>query len=208
MSVSRHLACVGIGLFCLHSCFSGQTSKKSRSTTPAATRLSAPPVIVPVPRDGFCDFDLYIDNVQAEPDGGRSLVATALYKGQLVSIKVELSNQWTTSPTDKDVPIPVHYGNLTYRSQGNSSGALLALLDKCYGTHLKPTAMVQSTSFKAVALGGDPEHLESGITKIKLFHGSDVEVFTNIDLANRTLGIHEKDPEYRKALIRALTSHP
>ena len=46
---------------------------------------------------------------------------------------------------------------------------------------------------------------------LKLFHEADpedryAEFYTNIDLANGVLQLHEKDPGYRSAIIKALRS--
>jgi len=47
--------------------------------------------------------------------------------------------------------------------------------------------------------------------KIKVFYESDdmeryAELFTNIDLRHRVLQINEKDEEYRKPVVRALSA--
>ena len=94
-------------------------------------------------------------------------------------------------------------------SGANHVCALLQILDQLYATKLQPTTIRPTTAFTAISLGGEPSDLTKGPTKIKLFFESDAEdryaeLFTNIDLANGVLQIHEKDPEYRSALIKAL----
>jgi hypothetical protein len=69
--------------------------------------------------------------------------------------------------------------------------------------------VVATLGFTAISLGGEPADLGKGPAKIKLFFESDAEdryaeLYTNVDLASGVLQIHEKDPEYRSALIHAL----
>ncbi len=72
--------------------------------------------------------------------------------------------------------------------------------------------MRAETVFSGFSLQGDPEDLAGGVTKIKLFFEPDsedryAELYTDIDIAEGVLRINEKDPEYRTAIINALSSN-
>ena len=73
--------------------------------------------------------------------------------------------------------------------------------------------MIPKVAFTAIALHQGKIDLRTDSVKVKLF-GSDgepfdeaayYESFFNVDLANGFVYWNEKDPEYRKPLIRGLT---
>jgi hypothetical protein len=105
-----------------------------------------------------------------------------------------------------------YQGVITYRSIGADSDTFVQVLDELYGTKLSPKVMIGEVRFTGISLGGDPRDLQSGPVKIKLFFESDkqdeyAELFTNIQLADHRLEFHEKDPDYRLAVIKALQPH-
>ena len=73
---------------------------------------------------------------------------------------------------------------------------------------LKMTDKVESTTF---VLGGQPENFDSDYIKTKIFFddsdekGFYSEWYVNVDLKNKILELREKDSEYRKNIINALT---
>ena len=124
-------------------------------------------------------------------------------------MKVYLGPGWRSGALDKDVPLTVFRGGVSYRSVGAESDLLLQAMDELYGTKQAPKAMNKATEFTAITLGGDPRNLAKEPVKIKLFFESNAEdqyaeLFTNIDLKARKLYISEKDEEYRAAIVRAL----
>jgi hypothetical protein len=69
--------------------------------------------------------------------------------------------------------------------------------------------MNDEIKFQAVSLGINPQLIFSTPARIKLFYENIdeyAEVFLNINLQNRIIQWHEKDEEYRKALIHSLSS--
>ena len=65
--------------------------------------------------------------------------------------------------------------------------------------------------FAAIALAGHPPAVAGEPVKIKLFFEADfderyAEVYLNIDLTRSRVELHEKDPDYRRPLVRALTA--
>jgi hypothetical protein len=122
---------------------------------------------------------------------------------------VILGPEWKKGSLGPNVPLVTYRGTITIRTLGAPSDALIEVLDGLYATKLQPTKMRPRTTFTGITLAGEPADLGKGPTKIKLFfeaeaENSYAELFTNIDLAKGVLQIHEKDPDYRSAIIYAL----
>jgi hypothetical protein len=182
----------------------GSCSKPRTPRSPAAPEITAES-----DDGGFVDLGFAIRSRETLPDGSQVLHAIGLHRGREVGMAVVLGNQWKAGSLGPDVPLVTYRGTVTYRSLGATSDALLQALDELYGTRLQPTIMRQSTTFTGISLGGEPADLMKGPVKIKLFLESDdearyAELYTNIDVTNGILQIHEKDPEYRSAIIKAL----
>ena len=124
---------------------------------------------------------------------------------------MKLDADWKSGSLGKNIPLTTYKGVITYQSTGPDSDAFVQVLDELYGTHLAGAGMKPQVSFTAISLGGDPRDLAKGRVDIKLFFESDrddeyAELYTNIDVAKRRLEIHEKDPDYRSPVIKALRS--
>lgn len=71
--------------------------------------------------------------------------------------------------------------------------------------------MIPIVEASVVAFEGDPAHVSRGMTRMKFFFFADgpearyAEVFINVDAQNHLLEFHEKDQDYRKPLLLALT---
>ena len=120
-----------------------------------------------------------------------------------------LSPNWKKTKLSKDIPIVTAKGNISLKSVGTDSDALIQVLDELYQTKLTPKTMHDETPFTGISLEGDPGELSMGIAKIKLFHekgGEEAyaEAFINIDLKAGKVELREKDPDYRQPLVRAL----
>ncbi|MBV8660125.1 MAG: hypothetical protein JO142_20070 [Burkholderiales bacterium] len=99
---------------------------------------------------------------------------------------------------------------LVYRSIGAESDALLAMLAKAYkvkapGVHFTKEVFVYG--------GTDSiQKIKTSQTDMKVYFTEDpdmkgyAELYTNIDAKAGILEIHEKDPEYRKNIIKAFAS--
>jgi hypothetical protein len=66
------------------------------------------------------------------------------------------------------------------------------------------------TTVAVVGLGDDPRLLPNRPTHMKLFFESEeperyAEVYVNVIGPEQRIELHEKDPEYRKPLVRALS---
>jgi hypothetical protein len=169
------------------------------------------PEITSAAEEGWHDFTFAIRKDEKLPDGSRVLEARGLYRGREVGVLVVLGASWPEAKLNQKVPWTAYRGVITYRSLGPASDSLLHIMDDRYGTALHPKAMRAETKFTGISLAGKPAALEAEPVKIKVFYESDdeqryAELFTNIDLQHRVLQINEKDPDYRKPLVRALSS--
>jgi hypothetical protein len=158
--------------------------------------------------EGFHDLVFAIHEKSRSGDGTQRLVASGVAKGTPVGFIAELGPTWKRD-TLGATGIVTHQGTVTIRSPGAQGDSLVGAIDRIYDAAVGVKAMATSTPFAAIALEGDPSALEAGPVKLKLFFESEnedryAECFLNIDLAKSRVHLNEKDPDYRKALVRAL----
>ena len=214
MFTTRHLiAIMGIFSFLFGGC-SKQPASSPQDTAQVqqAKPLAAPPEVTSESEEGFHDLLFYIQDFKRLPDGSQSIRGSGTYKGRQLGFEIVLGPAWKAGSLGKDVPLMTYQGVITYRSIGADSDTFVQVLDELYGTKLSPKAMSGEVRFTGISLGGDPRDLQSGPVKIKLFFESDkqdeyAELFTNIQLADHRLEVHEKDPDYRLAVVKALQAH-
>jgi hypothetical protein len=167
------------------------------------------PEITANTEDGFVDLGFSIRSREAMPDGSQALNVYGLHHGREVGITVIIGSKWKKGSLGTNPPIPTYTGIITYRTLGPASDAFIEVLDQLYATKLQPRTIRPKTDFAGISLEGEPAALTRGPVKIKLFFESEAEdryaeLYTNIDLANNVLQIHEKDPDYRAPIIKAL----
>ena len=102
-----------------------------------------------------------------------------------------------------------YWGSGAVRSIGLESDALLTTLAELYGQSVPPRPMRLETRVAIVGLADDPRLLPNRPTRMKLFFESEdpddyAEVYVNVIGPEGRIELHEKDPEYRKPLVRAL----
>lgn len=190
-------------LGCLLSAFAASCGRQ----TPAPVL----PEITAGGEEEFHDLTFAVSGSEESPDGSRVLRVAGVRRGAGVGLIVVLGPRWEKKALEANVSLITHRGTVAFRSAGTESDTLLRVLDEVYATGLRPGHMRAETSFAAISLSGDPSDLSRGESKIKLFFEAEAEdryaeLFVDIDLGNRALEIREKDPEYRKAIIRALAA--
>ena len=158
--------------------------------------------------DEWFDLDLPIVSVTQDEGLLASIRARGEFDGQLIGITLDVLSEWDAKVTE-DGPT-FHWGQACYRSNGEESDRLLNILAKKYCQRHGNLRMVAETHVLAVGLADDPRQLHDQPVRMKCFFNSDsedasayAEVFTNIDLLSGVLQFHEKDQEYRAAIIRA-----
>ena len=169
--------------------------------------LTEPPEIASESEEDFYDLVFFIQEHKTLSDGVQTILARGLHEGTPVGFELSLGSAWQAESMAPD--LVTNTGTASYRSVGTESDSLLRVLDQICETGQAPKRMKNEARFSSMSLEGDPRDLEKGPVKLKLFFESPAEdqyaeLFTNIDLKARKLYISEKDPEYRKAIIKAL----
>jgi hypothetical protein len=168
----------------------------------------ARPEITSTEGDGFHDLVFAIAGRTRDADGQR-LDVVGTFRGKDVGLAIDLLGP-LNSRNPKTPDLGIRTGQVRFRSTGAQSDEMLRALDVIYGTGLNPTHMAPTTTFAGISLEGNPGDLERGTVKIKLFFESEdqaryAEAYVDIDVAEGSLQFNEKDQEYRKALVRALS---
>lgn len=108
----------------------------------------------------------------------------------------------------------VYYDGVRFLRSGPQSDRLMTVLAGLYEFPPNTRRMLDAFSFTAIALHQDNVDMESEAIRIKIY-GNDgkemdeddyFESFFNLDLGFGFVFWNEKDPDYRDALIRGLTS--
>ena len=175
-------------------------------TSEPVVRLEAPPEITSESEDYFHDLVFYIREHSRSADGSVSLRVAGLHKGAAVGFEVVVVSGWKGGGESSIVR---HWGSVAYRSTGAESDAFIRALDDLYETRTGATKMIAERNFTAAALTGNPMNVEHEGVRLKLFRESEVdgeyaEFYTNFDLGLRRLELHEKDPAYRRAVVKAM----
>lgn len=179
----------------------------------------SPQALAPITlrEDGnFVDVTLPLQAHHRAEDEAQRFVAGGTYYALPVGFAVVLPAEWQEGT--------IGHGVVTYmawcrfESLGKESDQWLATLRKLYQLPELTAEMLPAVTFTAITLEGDPRRPECGPVKIKLFYECDAadpaydekyaEHYLNLDLVEGKIEFHEKDPEYRSALLSALTASP
>ncbi len=158
--------------------------------------------------DGFVDIDLPIVDSGKAGDGVVSVTARGEVRGTVVGFAVDIEPRWKEKRTGNR-EIAFYRGRATIRSIGRESDAFVRVLAELYRHPGLRANMPRRIDAEAVGLLDDPRNVLSRPTRMKLFFGPEsekdyAEVFLNLDIPAGRLEFHEKDPEYRIPLLRAL----
>jgi hypothetical protein len=159
--------------------------------------------------EGFVDFDLPLSRFATNPSGHGVVFTGGKFEGEVIGFIVELGTEWKDRPIDGG-GATFYWGTVTLRSSGQSSDAFVRAFARKVGHQGAVPPMLADIHAEAVGLNSDPRMIRQQPVAMKLFFHSNneeryAEVFLNIDLAGKVVQFHEKDPEYRANLIRALT---
>jgi hypothetical protein len=178
--------------------------------SPSRKALSTIPDIMSESEEGFVDLVLLLAERKPIGESKELIVGNGRHKGKDVGVGITLDGVWGAKALSPDMPIEVRSGKLRFRRLGEESDALIQAMAQLYSVKTKSMRMKNEVEFTAMSLGGDPGHLDREPTQIKVFYESNnddeyAELYVNIDVAARRVELHEKDPGYRQALIRALS---
>ncbi len=108
----------------------------------------------------------------------------------------------------------VYRRGVRFLRSGTESDRLISAISELYGSRELPRKMVDEETFTAIALHQGQLDMENEPVRLKIF-GKDgepfdenayYESFFNVDIPNGFVNWNEKDPDYRKALLEALSS--
>jgi hypothetical protein len=157
----------------------------------------------------WVDLDLSIEDVVRNDGVLAAITAKGQIDGQRIGFAFDVFPEWKAQKTDEGATF--YWGRARYRSIGTESDQFLQTVSRLYIVGGENSRMSQATDVVAVGLADDPRRLFESPIRLKCFFESEsddatayAEVYTNIDLAGRVLQFHEKDQEYRAALVRAL----
>jgi hypothetical protein len=167
------------------------------------------PEVTAEQEEGFVDLALRLMRGQVSANGGLEVEARGIHQGTIVGFLATFGTSWTPKPI-ADTDGYFYWGTITLRSAGEVSDAFVRVLDALYRTNAGCTQMVGEARCTAVGLNTDPRHAQEAALKMKLFfeHADDdkryAEVYLNVDLKAGRVEWHEKDPDYRGALVLGL----
>jgi hypothetical protein len=169
---------------------------------------SEPQVGKLVKDQGFVDIDLPISDHRFSKDGTLTVLARGRINGQVVAIAVDIGNEWKKQVVE-DAELTIFWGNAHIRSTGPESDAFLNLLAREYEIPRPALKMAPRTAITMAGLNNDPRKLKTDRATIKVFfeHNGENnygEAFINIDLVNKVLEFHDKDPEYHQGIVSSL----
>lgn len=158
--------------------------------------------------EGFVDIDLPVSDFRFSNNGTLTVVARGSIDGHVVAIAVDVGNEWKEQVVE-DAELTIYWGNGHIRSIGQESDAFLDLLIREYGIAGPLIKMAPRTAITMAGLNSDPRNLKTDRATIKVFfehNGEDNygEAFINIDLINKVLEFHDKDPEYHHGVVSSL----
>ena len=157
---------------------------------------------------GFVDLNLRLVRLDIRPNGTFFVEGRGRHTGRTLGFALELNAEWKmTSIGDGDGFF--YWGSGSVCSIGRESDALLVTLAELYKIPVDMGPMRIETPVAVVGLANDPRLLSEAPTHMKLFFENEepsryAEVFVNVIAAERRMELHEKDPGYRKPLLRAL----
>jgi hypothetical protein len=168
-----------------------------------------PPQIMAKAADGFVDLSFALESRKQDPGVGERLVAIGEDGDRSVSFAIVIEPGWKDVKVE-GLDLPSHQGRVMIESLGRASDALVQAIDRLYVTRVGAERMQRATRFTGISLGGDPSRLDAGPVKIKLFFESEVEgryaeCFLNIDVEAKSIELNEKDEDYRRPVVLALS---
>lgn len=174
-----------------------------------AARGAEPPDAHVVTEEGFVDVDLAVTAVATDGAGIVSATVQGKAAGVTVGFIVDVYPEWKPQKVENADAV-FYWGKVRYRSVGAESDRFVSFVAGLYGVSPASNSMVAQVIFSAVGLNNDPRRISEAPIRMKLFYEADAEdgyaeVYSNFDLKAKRFEFHEKDPEYRRPLIRALS---
>jgi len=161
--------------------------------------------------DGFQNIALTIVDKHMEGDSWIA-IAKGQYKGTIVGLKIKIKNG--LRPDIVNGVLDRHDLNkdaVEISSIGKESDNFIKALSELYGFKTNKGFTSKPLVFTCMSLNTELAFLDKGLFKFKLYYdqynenGSYAEIYLNPNLPNDEIGLQEKDPVYRKNLIKIMT---
>ncbi len=168
---------------------------------------SSLPSILSGAEEGFVDMTFAVTMAQGLKTGEYVVEMASNADGKEVAFRVVLGREWKKGTLGGQ--ITTYKGVVTIQRIDGRSDRFVQFMDKTYATGMNPIGMKDSVVYAGISLEGNPSTPTKGPIKIKVFYESDKddeysEAYINLDINNRKAGFNEKDPEYRKALVKCM----
>jgi hypothetical protein len=162
--------------------------------------------------EGFFDINLAISTAEVESNY-LIVVGEGLFHGKNVGLKVgfQLNMRHGIVGAKADQSAFMQDG-IRFASTGRESDRLLEAMAELYGLPSQERHFVSNLGMVALLLADHPVDLRLQRSPFKVFINHDsgperyAELFVNVDLSAKRLELHEKDPEYRRNVVSALSA--
>jgi len=159
-------------------------------------------------------FDIDLDVVSSAFEAHRLVVvAKGIFRGAVVGLKVSFRNDLKPGIVSASVDRSAFASDgIMFESIGEESDRLLDALANLYGMRQEIRRFSSGLAAVSLALEERPIDFELRYIRLKAFFhhesGPDkyAELFVNLDLPAKRLEHHEKDEEYRRNVVSALSA--
>lgn len=162
---------------------------------------------------GWADLEFHLlGHEMQDEDGFHLFCAAAHHDGRPLAFNILWPTIWNFDPP-RGAPRGVfsHNGNIAFVNAQPLEKNFLEILAQLYDVPAPKHGMANFTEVSAVSMRGDPERVLNETVTLKLLFGAHeeseipyAEAYLTIDFPNRTVLLHEKDPEWRGAIVAGL----
>lgn len=172
------------------------------------------PILTQYSEEDFVDCVFKITDL-SETDTTYRFRLVGSHKGEIVGMGVTVV-KGIQAGLDSEMQLikdHVYQNGVVFSRTGPESDRLISALSTMYGVQEMPVQMIETETFTAIALHQGPIDMTKEPIKLKLFGHDEPnyredyynESFFNLDLKNKLVFWNEKDQDYRKPLLRALS---
>lgn len=161
----------------------------------------------------FVDLAFAIQAVQDRP-AETAITAAGLHGGKRVGLRVIVAKGMNPGVTKNSIDrTAFRVGGVRLESTGAESDNFVVALAKLY--QVAPRSRMRPVvDFVAFPLQGTPSRIATEHLNLKVFHDPDdkageyCELYVHVDIPNGAVRLDEKDPGYRKAVVKAFAYGP
>jgi len=186
-----------------------------------ASAQAKPEAIKPLPAmycnestDGFCDFDMSIQDSSTASDGTLTLNVAAVDRGQTTGLRILIAPEMRPGQMDPVTLSPqihsLYRGGIRFLRTGAPSDVWLAALARLYGVKHHPSAMDDDIHFTAYPYRGDPAKIDTSEVVFELSHEDPAntvpqcQFLLEINLPSNKIRLREENQDFRACIIRVL----